>query len=128
MNIELATGAADPSLSFLNCEKYEDNSGFGATISVCSSGFSARVFCGIDAWALEQFIIMLDECNSTLTGKAKLEPQFDHWFIELEVCTNGHVVVSGKLYQSTQELSFEFQTDQTCLSALLYDLKSLSSS
>jgi hypothetical protein len=123
MNIELQTNTEDPTLEFLNIEKYDDRSGFGATINVASNGFSAKVFCTFGEWPMDEFISQLESCNNSLSGQATLKPEWDNWFITFTVKNNGQVEVNGMLYSADQELKYEFITDQTCLSPLIKDLK-----
>jgi hypothetical protein len=124
MDIELQTNTEDPKLVFLNIEKYEDQSGFGAIIYVVSNGFSAKVFSAFEQWPMSEFISQLQACNKSLFGSATLKSQWDNWFITFTVKNSGQVVVNGMLYQSEQELKFEFTTDQTCLNSLIKDFKS----
>ena len=124
MDIKLKTNTEDPKLEFLNIEKYDDNSGFGATIHVLSNGFSVKVFFAFEQWSMEEFISQLEKCDLTLSGQATLKPQWDNCHIAFTIKSGGQVVVSGFLYQSEQELKFEFVTDQTCLSPLIKDFKS----
>lgn len=123
MNIKLQTNTEDPKLEFLNIEKYDDQSGFGATISVVSNGFSSKVFATFEQWPMSEFISQLQVCNNYLSGSATLKPQWDNWFITFTVKPNGHVVVNGLLCADEQELKFEFTTDQTCLNSLIKDFQ-----
>ena len=123
MNIELQTNTEDPKLEFHNIEKYDDSSGFGATIYVASNGFSAKVFCTFGEWPMEEFLSQLEICNKELSGQATLKPEWDNWFVTFAVKNNGQVEVNGMLYTADQELKYEFITDQTCLSPLIKDLK-----
>lgn len=123
MNIELQTNTEDPALELVNVERYDDRSGFGATINVVSNGFSAKVFCTFGEWPMDEFISQLECCNNSLSGQATLKPEWDNWFISFAVKNNGQVDVGGMLYLEGQELKFEFATDQTCLSPLIKELK-----
>ena len=124
MDITLQTNTEDPKLEFLNIEKYGDQSGFGSTIHIVSSGFSAKVFFTFEEWPMDEFINQLESCNKTLSGHATLKSQWDNWFITFTVKYNGQVVVNGMLYKADQELKFEFTTDQTCLGSLINSFKS----
>jgi len=123
MKIELRTNTEDPVLEFINIKKYDDQSGFGATINVSSNGFSAKVFCTFGEWPMDEFIRQLEGCNKSLSGQAKLKPEWDNWFITFVVKNTGQVEISGVLYSAGQELKYEFITDQTCISPLIKDLK-----
>lgn len=124
MNIQLRTNTEDPKLEFLNIERYEDQSGYGSTISVVSNGFTAKVFFTFEEWPMEEFIKQLEACDNTLSGEATLKPQWDNWFITFTVNRSGQVTVNGILYTLDQELKYEFTTDQTCLAPLIKDFKS----
>lgn len=123
MTIRLQTNTKDPILEFLHIEKYDDQSGFGATVHVESNGFSAEVFCTFENWSMEEFINQLQGMDQIMAGHATLKPQWDNWFITFSLTRNGHVIVGGVLYAAEQELKFQFTTDQTCLSKLISDFE-----
>lgn len=124
MDIKLRTNTKDPKLEFLNIERYEDQSGYGSTISVVSNGFAAKVFLTFEEWPMEEFIKQLEACDKTLSGEATLKPQWDNWFITFTVNRSGQVKVNGMLYTPEQELKYELATDQTCLAPLIKDFRS----
>jgi hypothetical protein len=62
-----------------------------------------------------------------LTGEARFEEEWEHdQFLQLAMASRGHVVVSGRLVLlsgDANELSFTFQTDQTCLGLFIHALE-----
>ena len=123
MDIRLQTNVENSVLEFLTAERYGDGSGYGATIYMNSSGFSARVFCTFGPWPMSQFVAGLERLDAELKGEAILKPEYDHWHLKFSAISTGKIVVSGVLYQAEQELSFSFTTDQTCLKQLILDLR-----
>jgi hypothetical protein len=81
----------------------------------------------IEVEPMREFIANLDEMDKNLKGKAVLNPMFEDDFIELEIDeSTGHVKVRGEMFEHSempQNLTFEFQTDQTCLAPLVRELK-----
>jgi hypothetical protein len=62
-----------------------------------------------------------------LAGDARFEEEFEHdQFLCLAMARHGHVLVSGRLRLFSDlpnELSFGFQTDQTCLAPFIHALE-----
>jgi hypothetical protein len=126
MKIKLKTNKDDECLEFCDIERFSDNSGYSATLVVHSRGFSAEVPFNFEINPLEKFIIALEDMNHTLHGKARLKPNYEDLFIELELDNLGHLRVRGEMIEYShmpQCLKFEFETDQTCLEPFIHNLK-----
>jgi len=126
MKIKLKTNQNDECLEFCNVERFSDGSGFSATLVVRSRGFSAEVPFSFEINPFDKFIVALEEMNHLLHGKARLKPNYEEPFIELELDNLGHLRVRGEMIEYShmpQSLKFEFETDQTCLKPFIHDLK-----
>jgi len=128
MNIHLLTNSESSSLSFHDCKKFGDASGYEVRLVVKSGGFGLDLDFYFEEWSLQQFILGVAKMEETLKGRADLKPMWEPGHMELELDDLGHVTVSGEFVEYSpghQQMRFEFMTDQTCLTPLLRDLKSL---
>jgi hypothetical protein len=124
MDVILRMNSINPALRLGNVQLYSDHSGY-CFLEVKSGAFSASIDFFFDAEPWETFLRDLELLDSTLNGVAKLGQFFEKPYIELRGSGNGHITVSGLLFQEgeNQRLEFEFVTDQTILGPLLADLR-----
>lgn len=126
MDIVLATHTENPFLALQNIERYDDGSGFGCLLSVCSDWLTATYRFYFEVHPMIQFISALEELDRTLKGEAVLKPMWEEQYVRIAGDGSGHIVVSGELLDhggNEQRVSFRFATDQTCLSRLVADLR-----
>ena len=127
MDIILATNTDNPTLQFRNVSRFSDGSGYGAELLVRSRAFSVELPFYFEVEPLRELIANLDEMDKILKRKALLKPMYEDDFIEFEIDeSTGHVEVRGEMFEHSempQSLTFEFQTDQTCLAPLVRELK-----
>ena len=126
MDIVLRTNTSDPALALRNVERFADGSGFGAILVVRSRGFGAEQPFHVEPGPVLTFLEALERMDRTLTGSALLKPLYEGHFLELNLDSAGRVTVRGELHEYSalpQRLHFEFETDQTCLAALVADLR-----
>lgn len=72
------------------------------------------------------FIEALETMSINLKGSAELKEDYNDHVIKFEVTNLGHVIVSGMFFEysdHSQNMTFEFKTDQTCLLPFAKDLK-----
>jgi hypothetical protein len=127
MDIVLRTNASDPSLELKNCRPRGFDC-FECALVVQSLPFRAEQSFWFDRFTLEQAAVVLDEMNRTLKGNFRLKLQYEDPYISFGGDGRGHIEVSGLLVQTGprfQRLEWEFQTDQTCLSTLIADVRKL---
>ncbi len=117
----------DPShfIRIASIEKYDDGSGFTALLSVQSGALACmgHPFYFDD---LKGFAKDMAKLSKTLTGFAKLGPEYEPEFIRFEATTLGHMTVSGEIREFTssgQLLKFSFSTDQSYLPAFLKSIE-----
>ncbi len=122
--IVLHTNTSNPALEFRAIDVDTDGSGVGLYLVVQSGGFRAERPFYVEQWSLKQFITQLNRLDQTLEGMATLKPMYEDDWIQFEVTKLGHVIVSGELFEhsnESQSLRFAFTTDQTCLRPLVDD-------
>ena len=127
MNILFRTNTSNPYLELRDVKRYKDGSGYSSYLIVRSGAFSVDKPFYFEEYVLDQFLDQLIEMNRTLSGKATLKPFYEPEYIALEMLNRGHVLVTGEFFGfdlAEQHLKFGFETDQTCLEALIADLKS----
>lgn len=111
-----------------NVESYQDGSGFASRLSVGSLGLG-RFACTGHPFYFDDFagfIKNVAKAYDLVTGKARLAHNYEKDFIEIEVLSGGHVMVTGLVVEygpPQQELRFAFGCDQTFLPDLLRSLK-----
>lgn len=126
MKIKLKTNSDDHGLEFLDVERFSDGSGYCAVIMVHSRGFSVEIPFYFEVHPLDAFIENLEKMNQSLIGSARIKPFYEEHFIEFEINALGHVRIRGEMIEYSdmpQRLKFEFETDQTCLSPFIHDLR-----
>jgi len=72
------------------------------------------------------FIEALESMAIKLKGRAELKEDYSDHLLKFEVTNLGHVIVSGlfvEYSEHSQNMSFEFKTDQTCLLPFANSLK-----
>jgi hypothetical protein len=126
MDVVLQTNTADLYLGLLGVRRFADGSGFSCELVVRSHGFAGGVeFCP-EVARLKEFAAAVAQMDRTLSGTARLHPDYEDGYIELEVTRTGAVIVRGELVDyreaGTHRLQFAFRTDQTCLRPLATDL------
>lgn len=74
------------------------------------------------------FYQQLTRCHKTLSGIAEYIDQYENYLsFRLEYTHQGHIKVNGRFSNNgTNELIFEFRTDQTFIDQLLRQLKAIS--
>jgi len=126
-SIVLATHTNDPAMVFRDLRRFSDGSGFTCELDVCSQGFAAKRPFYFTERSFRSALQSLRNMERELTGEARFEEEWEHHqFLQLAMASHGHVVVSGRLCLLSDvpnELSFAFQTDQTCLGPLIHALE-----
>lgn len=127
MDIELRTQSQDTALALRDVRPFREGQGFGfeCNLEVRSRGFAATIPFVIEHEPVTNFLTQLDRIDRDVRGQALLKPVFEDPYIEFEVLRTGHVKVRGSLIvhsEMTQEMRFEFATDQTVLRPFLEDL------
>jgi hypothetical protein len=110
----------------LDIEQFSDDSGGVCNLDVQSSPFQAQIKFFFDNPSLLKFIDQLKNLENSLSGKARLGNMYEDPYIQFEGNGRGHVTVSGKLQVSgdhSQQLEFEFRTDQTALGPFIHELE-----
>ena len=105
---------------------FEDGSGGVCQLYVVAAPFSASVQFFFDSMQLPRFVDNLAVIERTLSGEARLGLQFEEPHIAFRGDGRGHVIVSGLLTdtrEQMQRLEFCFVTDQTALGALISALR-----
>lgn len=120
--ITLATNTGDPALELREIELFADGSGFSAMLYVRCHGFSAvrQFYCGETAF--DAAIAALRRMDERLEGEAVFHEDYEtDQSLRLSVNSLGHVRVSGALvhFDPDNRLTFQFDTDQTCLGPLI---------
>lgn len=98
-------------------ERFDDGSGYLATIRVGSGEFSCsgKKFFFDD---LPQFFAALKKSYRDLSGHAELRPHYEDHFVRFEFTTRGRLTVSGLVLDygpPGQKLQFSFEADQSYL-------------
>jgi hypothetical protein len=122
MDIELRTNQPEETLRLGNIARFADGSGYGTVLHVRSRGFEVSAPFYFEPQTLGRFLDDLVAMDRSLTGSAKLKPLFEDPFIELTLTPKGSVVVRGEVFEHSehsQQLKFEFETDQTVLKPLI---------
>jgi hypothetical protein len=129
VDIVLQTNSENASLAFRAIERFDDGSGYSATLVVRSGWISAEYHFVFESHALARFIRELEQIDGTLAGVARLKPAYEDQFVEFRGDGNGHVSVTGELIEQVpqQRVEFEFATDQTCLRPLIVAFQQLAS-
>lgn len=127
--IALATNSTDPSLELHRIRRFRDGSGFSCEVFVRCHGFSAQRRFYFSERSFRTALEGLRHMNERLEGEARLEEDFNRTqFLQLRMRAHGHVAVSGQLVLldgGPNCLSFEFETDQTCLAPLIRSFEKL---
>ena len=124
MNIVLRTNTYNPYLELHDVQRRGPNYSFYLIIR--SGPFEANKSFWVEVGGFEQFLEQIVEMDKTLRGKAILKPYFEPEYVAVEMLSGGHISVRGELFvydAISQQLQFGFETDQTCLSPFIADLK-----
>jgi len=129
MDIVLQTNSENPSLAFRAIERFEDGSGYSATLAVRSQWIAADYHFVFEVHALARFLKGLEQIDGTLAGVARLKPAYEDQFVEFRGDGKGQVAVTGELIEQApqQRVEFAFVTDQTCLRPLIVAFQQLAS-
>lgn len=128
MDVILRTNTSNPHLELRDVKRFKDGSGYSSLIIVRSGAFRAEKSFYFEEPVFDQFLEHLIEMNRTLSGKAILKPYYEPEYIAFEMLSAGHVQVTGELFEYSapaQHLEFGFETDQTCLSPLIFQVQKL---
>lgn len=129
MDATLITNSERHFLCMQDIRIFGDDSGGVCRLDLRSSPFQAQIDFFFDSPALSDFVTQLERLKEHLIGKAWLGNDHEELFIQFDGDGLGHILVSGKLLDSTcgrmQQLAFEFQTDQTALMSFIGDLKAV---
>ena len=122
-SIILATNCRDPALELRDVERFADGSGFCSEMFIRCHGFSALRRFYFSERSFHATLKALRRMDEQLQGEARLDEIYEHdQFLQFTVDSRGHVRVTGQLVfldGSSNRLSFEFDTDQTCLAPLI---------
>lgn len=128
MDIILQTNTDNPSMAFREITRFGDDSGYSARVILRSNWISADYVFFFENRPLIKFLDGLEKIDRTLSGLARLKPEYEPQFIEFEGMELGHIFVRGELMehgQHSQRIFFEFQTDQTCLRPFITEFRKI---
>lgn len=128
MDIQLQTGTRNPSLRLEQIARLADGAAYRLGFVVISDWLMARRELFLDTTAFERFIDALRRLDRDVSGRARLQSDYEPDRVELEVTSRGEVRVRGHLEghgDASQSVDFEFITDQTCLRPLIADIEAL---
>ena len=117
----------DQFIELSNVERFEDDSGYAARLSV-GSIISGRFTCTGHPFYFDDlagFTRSLQTAYERVQGKSRLAHAYEKDVIEVEVHSGGHVTVTGFIVEfgpPRQELRFGFDCDQTYLPEFLKSL------
>lgn len=121
--VELATNEEDQILRFSEFKVF-GNGSFKCNVVLKSRCFSygGDVYFdnGLD------FLDAMEQMADELKGEAELKEDYHDHFIKFTMSSLGHVIVSGAFVEyseHSQNMAFEFKTDQTCLKPFINNLK-----
>lgn len=129
MDATLFTQSDTNSLVMRDIQVFSDDSGGRCNLELRSSPFQAQIEFFFDSPNLSEFADQLKALEFSLLGSARLGNLYEDPFIEFEGDGRGHIRVSGRLQVSgdhSQQLDFEFSTDQTALGTFVHELKDAS--
>lgn len=128
MKLSLAVellSSPDEYLRLYAFERFEDGSGYKASIDIVSSCFSCvGKECYFDD--LQQFYADSMQAYQQQTGRVLLKDMHEKDHFKFDFTHFGHVLLSGVLYSpsnTTQHLSFFFETDQSYVLMFLKQMK-----
>jgi hypothetical protein len=125
--IVLATNTDDPALAFRQLRRFGNGSDFTCELHIRAHGFVAQRPFYFSERSFRSALDALRYMHRELTGKARFEEEWEHdQFLQFAMASSGHVIVSGRLVLLSgepNELSFTFQTDQTCLGPFIHALE-----
>ena len=110
-------GGRDQNLHLFQIERFADNSGYRALLSIRSGSFGLFEH-AFYFEALDQFLEDLKNVYSALAGSAVLKTAYEKSHIEVAATSLGHIQVSGLVQEhgsQSQEVRFGFTIDQTFL-------------
>lgn len=128
MDIIFQTKTDDPALALRDVARFDDGSGFTASL-VVRSGWISAVH-QFDFHHPEPFLGQLKNLYDTLSGDAVLQARWETHYLKLSGNGRGEIEVEGRLFQYDppgQEVLFRFNTDQTVLPQLISDFETLAS-
>jgi hypothetical protein len=126
VDIVIQTNTENPYLAFRDLVRFEDDSGYHTKLTVRSGWLSANYDFNFETRCLSDFISALEQIDRTLVGAARLKPVYEDQFIEFRGDGRGGILIFGCLIDRggmEQRLQFAFNTDQTCLAALIRGLR-----
>lgn len=129
LDATLKTQSDKNSLCMRDIEVFSDGSGGRCNLELKSFPFQAQVQFYFGVPSLSEFSDQLRALEVSLLGKARLGNLYEEPYLEFEGDGHGHITVSGTLQVSgnhTQQLDFEFGTDQTALGTFAHELKDAS--
>ena len=125
MNILFPSNTSGEYIELVDLNRFDDKSGYGAVLRVQSRNFNAEIPFYFERACFEEFCQAVLALEKTHVGKAVLKPFYDPEFISIEMQKNGHLLVSGELFEHSeipQHLKFQFVSDQSQLKRLIEDL------
>lgn len=128
MDVELQTGTRNPSLWLEQIARLGDGSAYRFGIVVISDWLMARRQLFVDAAAVERFLDSLRRLDRDLSGRARLQSDYEPDWLELEINRRGEIRSRGHLEShgdASQSVDFDFVTDQTCLRPLIADIEAV---
>lgn len=124
MDIRLPTNAQDTSFALVGCHRL-DETDYCCTVELRSGAFQATAEFWFDRVSLENFAHSVTEVQISLRGECRLEYRYEEPYIALSGDGLGHITVSGMLLDRSQQLKFQFTTDQTVLPQFAETLRTL---
>ncbi|MFD1218246.1 hypothetical protein [Microbulbifer celer] len=121
--VDLQTNDENKLLQLSSFELF-GNGAFKCRVTLSSRGFAYTGDAYFDNGV--SFINDLEMAATDFIGSAELKEDYNDHFIKLEVNSMGHVIVSGTFIEysdHSQNMSFEFKTDQTCLGGFINAFK-----
>ena len=95
---------------------------FSGTLCIGSGGFFCETPIYFNKKLISTFLSNLKSMYSSLAGNASIQEDYEETFVNLEIDSQGHVIVSGQasvLSEHSNTLNFTFATDQTELPYLI---------
>src|SRR5688572_4126746 len=83
LDIVLATHCEIPALAFHDWRKFDDASGYVASLTVRTDWIAAQRDFYFEVEPLQKFIEALESLNLTLAGTARLKPIWEEPFVEI---------------------------------------------
>jgi hypothetical protein len=126
--LEIQTNDPKKIVRLSQVKKFGDGSGYACQLTVLSGGFSCERPFYFDDASLLVAVPELDKMATGSPSSAVIKGRWEDDFIQIRSNAIGRVWVSGEIFEHSeydQRLKFCFRTDQTILTPLARDLRTL---